>query len=94
MEYGDLYQSRSYLKMDTISTKLAHCFSLVFPNLEAVRIPDASAENVTEWDSVAQVNLLTLIGEEFAIDIDFEDFEGATSFKALAARLEEMSPSA
>jgi acyl carrier protein len=81
-------------KMDNVSTKLAQCFSLVFPNLEPARIPDASAENVTEWDSVAQVNLLTLIGEEFAIDIDFEDFEGATSFKALAARLSEMSASA
>jgi acyl carrier protein len=80
--------------MENTNTKLAHCFSLVFPNLEPARIPDASVENVTEWDSVAQVNLLSLIGEEFAMDIDFEDFEGATSFKALATRLNEVAPSA
>ncbi len=38
-------------------------------------------------DSVAQVTLLTLIGEEFGMDIDFLEFEGATSFEALAERL-------
>ena len=87
-------QAAYLLKMDNTRTKLAHCFSLVFPNLEPSRIPEASAENVTDWDSIAQVNLLTLIGEEFAMDIDFEDFEGATSFKTLADRLIEMAPSA
>jgi acyl carrier protein len=51
----------------------------------------ATAENVSEWDSVAQVNLLSVIGEEFDMDIDFEEFEGATSFAALADRLREIS---
>jgi hypothetical protein len=32
-----------------------------------------------------------LIGEEFNIDIDFEEFEGGTSFGALFDRLREIS---
>jgi acyl carrier protein len=42
---------------------------------------------VAEWDSLAQVTLLTLIGEEFEIYIDFEEFEDATSFTALVDRI-------
>lgn len=80
--------------MDTIRAKLAHCFSLAFPQLEPASYPSASAANVPGWDSFAQVTLLSLIGEEFGINVDFEEFEGATSFEAIAARLYEMRVSA
>jgi len=42
---------------------------------------------MADWDSVAQVTLLTVIGEEFGIEIDFEEFEGATSFEEIANRI-------
>jgi acyl carrier protein len=77
--------------MDNLADRLARCFSLVFPNLATQEIPGAAASQVTEWDSVAQVNLLSVIGEEFGIDIDFEEFEGATSFPLLLDRLREIS---
>ena len=79
--------------MNGVATKLAHCFSLTFPNLPAERISTASAENLAEWDSIAHITLLTVIGEQFGINVDFEEFEGALSFKALAAKLQEMSSS-
>jgi len=79
--------------MDNVRDKLAKCFSLAFPNLDPSRIPSFTAADVKEWDSVAQVTLLSLIGEEFGIDIDFEAFDGATSFEALAGRLKEMGVS-
>ena len=44
---------------------------------------------MADWDSVAQVTLLTVIGEEFGIEVDFEEFEGATSFEELARRLSD-----
>ena len=69
--------------MDNVTEKLTSCFASVFPKLDASRIPAASVKTVPEWDSLAQVNLLSLIGEEFGIDIDFEDFEDATSFEAI-----------
>lgn len=76
--------------MDNVRDKLAKCMSLTFPGLDPAAIPSASVENMSEWDSVAMVTLLSLIGEEFGMDIDFEAFEGATSFDALAARLDEL----
>lgn len=78
--------------MNDVGMKLAHCFSLTFPNLPAERIPTASAQNLSEWDSIAHITLLTVIGEQFGIPVDFEEFEGALSFQALAAKLQEMIP--
>lgn len=77
--------------MDNLSGRLAKCFSLVFPGISEDRIPSASADNLAGWDSVAQINLLSVIGEEFGLDIDFEEFEGATSFEALLDRVREIT---
>jgi acyl carrier protein len=74
--------------MDDIRDKLARCFKLTFPKLDPALYPAASPQTVSEWDSIAQVTLLTLIGEEFEREIDFEEFEGATSFEALAQALQ------
>jgi acyl carrier protein len=74
--------------MDNVRDKLGHCFAQVFPTLDPSQYATASAENMSEWDSITQLTLLTLIGEEFNREIDFEDFEGATSFEALAKALQ------
>jgi acyl carrier protein len=75
--------------MDETATKLEQCFRIAFPTLDPAAIPLASVDRVPAWDSVAQITLLNLIGEEFAIDIDFEEFEGATSFPEVLARLRQ-----
>jgi acyl carrier protein len=74
--------------MDDIRIKLARCFALAFPKLDRSQYATATAQNVSEWDSIAQLTLLTLIGEEFGREMDFEEFEGATSFEALAQALQ------
>jgi acyl carrier protein len=81
---------KNEIGLNEIQEKLSHCFSLAFPKLDAGQRTTASIENTSGWDSVAQVTLLTLIGEEFGIDIDFEEFEGATSFETLAGRIQEI----
>ncbi len=73
--------------MDELSTKLTRCFTTVFPGLDPSRAAAASVETVPEWDSVAQITLLTVIGEEFGFEPDFERFEGATSFASILDRL-------
>lgn len=75
--------------MDDTSSRLVNCFALVFPKLSRDQIPGATAASVSDWDSMAQVNLLSVIGEEFGIEIDFEEFEGATSFDELLTRLRQ-----
>jgi acyl carrier protein len=80
--------------MNKVEEKLSHCFALVFPKMDPSQRAIATTENTSGWDSIAQVTLLTLIGEEFAIDIDFEEFEGATSFAALASRINQITSGA
>jgi len=71
--------------------KLVSCFKKVFPNLSRTDILSASQERISAWDSIAHVTLISLIGEDFGIELDFEDFDEATSFAAfrdvLSARL-------
>lgn len=73
---------------DATSEKLHGCFQVIFPHLPPEAIPSATAASVAGWDSIAHVTLLSLIGEEFGLDIDFEAFEGATSFVAILERLQ------
>jgi acyl carrier protein len=73
--------------MDNVADKLGRCFALAFPKLDPSRYATASAENVSEWDSMVHLTLLMLISEEFGREMDFEEFEGATSFEALARAL-------
>lgn len=63
--------------------RLVKCFKQVFPAMNTAEIPAATQEATSAWDSVAHVTLLSLIGEEFGIDIDFEEFAEATSFAAI-----------
>ena len=74
--------------MDDVRVKLERCFALTFPKLDPSQFATATAQNVSEWNSLAQLTLLTVIGEEFGREIDFEEFEGANSFEALAQLLQ------
>ena len=77
--------------MDNLSERLMKCFALVFPDLSPGEIQAASAGHLSDWDSLAQVNLLCVISEEFGIDFDFVEFEGATSFSAILDRVRQLS---
>jgi len=68
---------------DRQEERLADCFERVFPTLSRSAIPSATHDNVAGWDSIADLTLVSLIGEEFGFEIDFEDFEHATSFTAV-----------
>ena len=72
-----------------VKEKLLKCFSAVFPELSPAAIESATIENTSGWDSIAQVTLLTLIGEEFAIEVDFDRFSSAVSFAEFVAAMRE-----
>lgn len=46
---------------------------------------DASSDNVSAWDSIATVNIMTAISDEYEIDIDIDEI---TNFTALNLILE------
>ena len=62
--------------------RLERCFSSVFPSLSPQEIRTASVKSVPVWDSLAAVTLITVLQEEFGIEIDLADFPLLTSFEA------------
>ena len=66
--------------MSEIETRVAGCFSNVFPNVPQSELARASTSSLAAWDSVAQVTLLSSIAEEFGLDFELEDYEGLVSY--------------
>jgi acyl carrier protein len=66
--------------MNDTRTRLARCFSAVFPELNEHEIPIASMASVGNWDSLASATLITVLEEEFGVDIAPEDADQLVSF--------------
>ena len=73
--------------MDSTKARLRKCFTTVFPDLNEEQALQASAATLAQWDSLATVNLLALIEEEFGVSIDLDDMEDP-SFKSFLAMIE------
>jgi len=55
----------------------------VFPELTESEIEVASPASVGTWDSLANVSLLSVIEEEFQIEVPVEDLEQLVSFRLI-----------
>ena len=69
--------------MTALETRLTRCFALVFPDLTEAEIPRASMSSVGSWDSLASINLVTVIEEEFGIQIEAEQLGDMASFEMI-----------
>jgi acyl carrier protein len=72
----------------SISQRLQQCFQAIFPNLKQADIASASPETVPDWDSVAQVTLISIIQEEFAVVLPEEKYGEMLSFEAWCTYLQ------
>jgi acyl carrier protein len=70
--------------------RLAQCFQAVFPNLSASEIAGASTDTVSDWDSVAQVTLISVVEEEFGVMLAEERYGELISFPAWCGHLETL----
>ena len=68
---------------DRVQSRLARCFGLVFPELGPDEIPLASPASVGTWDSLASINLVAVIEEEFGIQVELEELEDMMSFATI-----------
>jgi acyl carrier protein len=66
--------------MDDIKPRLINCFQTVFPDLPEQEIPSCSQASVQSWDSVAAITLVSVIEDEFAIQLDFDILPELDSF--------------
>ena len=73
----------------SVSERLIKCFSAVFPDLPTGNIPLASVDSVAAWDSMATVNLVALIEEEFQSQIETDVLPELVSFARIQAYLED-----
>ena len=68
---------------------LLACFQEVFPGKSKDELRSSSRDSTREWDSMASVTLLTLIQQEFAVDMDLFDLENLSSFQLLLDHLRQ-----
>ena len=66
--------------MDDLTTRLATCFALVFPDTPREDIVNLSADSSPAWDSVASITLVNVIEEEFGFEMDLEEITELDTF--------------
>jgi acyl carrier protein len=69
--------------MDKTEQQVIQCFAAVFPSLTEQQIQQANLDTVEEWDSIAGINLIAVIEEEFGISIDAADLPQLVSFNTI-----------
>ena len=74
--------------MDNVKARLIRCFQVVFPDLPEKDIPQATSVSVKAWDSVATVTLISMVEEEFGLQIDLDDVEQMGSFEGFLKYLQ------
>jgi acyl carrier protein len=69
--------------MSDTRSRLIQCFSAVFSNLDDREIPLAVRASTESWDSLANYSLITVIEEEFGIQINAEEVDQFVSFEGV-----------
>ena len=76
--------------MDTeIQDKLKKIMSNIFKVDLSLINDDINIENLDEWDSLAHMNLITTIEQDFSIRFDDDLIEELISFKNIYSHLKE-----
>jgi acyl carrier protein len=76
--------------MNDVEQRLIKCFSAVFGGLTERELRSATSTDLEGWDSIATVTLITLIEEEFGIEVDTDHLERFVSFHSVLDYLIEI----
>lgn len=74
---------RNLEQTQDLEVRLVRCFSSVFPDLSDEEIRNASIESVPGWHSLASVTLVSLVQEEFGLQVSLTDLPNLVSFAAV-----------
>jgi acyl carrier protein len=75
--------------MSDVRARLIKCFAAAFPQLTDAEIVRATPESVSAWDSLASVTLISVLEEEFGVEIEPDDLERLVSFEKVMDYLEQ-----
>jgi acyl carrier protein len=79
--------------MDNLEHRLVRCFSSVFPELNEDQIRNASVDSVPDWHSLASVTLISVVQEEFGVQVGLTDLPNLVSFSAVQNYVQHHSTS-
>ena len=79
--------------MDNLEHRLVRCFSSVFPALNEDQIRNASVDSVPDWHSLASVTLISVVQEEFGVQVGLTDLPNLVSFSAVQNYVQHHSTS-
>ena len=74
---------RNLEQIQDLEVRLVRCFSSVFPDLSEEQIRNASIESVPGWHSLASVTLVSIVQEEFGVQVSLTDLPNLVSFLAV-----------
>jgi len=77
--------------MSELDERLAKCLSAVLPALPRAQMAGASNTTTKGWDSLATVTLVSLVEEEFGLQVPFEDLENFLSFAGMRDYLQRQA---
>ncbi|MCF6312320.1 MAG: hypothetical protein L3J39_07695 [Verrucomicrobiales bacterium] len=63
--------------------RLITCFRTVFPDLTDGEIAQASMASLAKWDSLATVMLISVIEEEYQLQVADDDLQDFVSFELI-----------
>jgi acyl carrier protein len=72
--------------------RLVRCFASVFPTLGEEEIRACSVVVLVDIDSLAGVTLVTLIDQEFRVNVELSDLLELGSFEAISQFLRKHNP--
>jgi acyl carrier protein len=73
--------------------RLVRCFASVFPTLSEEEIRASDVVPLFDLDSLAGVTLVTLIDQEFGVNVELPDLLDLGSFEAISQFLRKRNPS-
>ena len=74
--------------LDSDIQKLNSIFISIFDLSEKTNVENLSRLSYPEWDSLAQVSLISAVANEFSVEIEGNEFEMFTSYNAIKILLE------
>ena len=72
------------MNMNDVQSQLDECFAIVFPELSASEIRQATMQSVEMWDSLATLTLVGVIEETFPLRIPLDELPNLISYAAIA----------
>lgn len=75
-----------------IRDRLVQCFQAVFPSVPAAEAEQASRDTLESWDSLAGITLMSVVQEEFGVEVDLLEWAELESFSAIESYVQALLP--